>query len=228
MKKINRSPSPSPTRSPPKSKLQSVLNYAKSWIPKRKPKRKISIKNITSAKKVLKNALTRRSARRYTHVWNKVIGEAEGIKPKTPYVPPGYTGKNKYTQALLIKKRLVNYALTHPKRYGGNLFRGISGWEYDQFVKTQKSYVHKINLSSFSKLYQVARDFAGTSGRSAVLVLSKNTPIPFLNYTTGNFTSVYQTEQEVLLPPGNFIKLGSARNPTDGMLLIYVDFVPTI
>lgn len=228
--KKNRSPSPPPIRNRPKSvsKIRSIINYVKNKVYKKRPPR-VSIKNITSAKKVLKSALTRRSARRYTHVWNKVIKEAEGLAPKTPYVPPGYTGKNKYTQALINKQRLVNQALRHPKVYGGTLYRGIKGWEYDQFVKTQRQYVHKINLSSFSKLYEVARDFAavGGAGRCAVLVLRKNTPIPSINYTSGNFSSVY-AEQEVLLPPGDFIKIGSARNPRDGMLLIYVDYIPRL
>ena len=179
-----------------------------------------------SARKVAKSALAKRAARRYTHVWNKVMKEAEGINLKTPYVPPGYIGRNKYTQALLYKNRIVNYAMKHPKIYGGTLYRGIKGWEYDQFVKMQRPYVHKINLSSFSKLYEVAKDFALTGGpvRCAVLVLNKQTPIPSLNYTTGNFSSAYP-EQEVLIPPGNFVKLGTARNPRDGMLLIYVDYL---
>lgn len=229
-KKPNRSPSPSPStkKNPQQTRVRRILNYAKSWIWK-KQKPKISIKNITSAKKVLKGALARRAARRYTHVWNKVIKEAEGIAPKTPYNPPGYTGINKYTQALLYKQRIVNYARKHPKIYGGNLFRGIKGWEYDQFVKMQRPYVHKINLSSFTKVYEVARDFAagGGAGKCAVLVLKTNKSIPSLNYTTGKFSSAY-SEAEVLLPPGNFIKLGTARNPTDRMLLIYVDFIEKI
>lgn len=228
MKKANRSPSPTKRSPPPKSKVRSVINYAKSWIWKPKPKtsQRYGIKSVVSAKRVLKSALTRRAARRYTYVWNKVMKEAEGLSPKTPYLPPGYTGKNKYTQALLYKQRLVNYALKHPKRYGGYLFRGIKGWEYDQFVKMQRPYVHKMNLSSFSKVYEVARDFAagGGAGKCAVLVLKTNKAIPSLNYTTGKFASVY-SEAEVLLPPGNFIKLGTARNPTDRMLLIYVDFI---
>lgn len=234
-KKPNRSPSPSPTKKTPasvqKTRVRRILNYAKSWIYKTKPKPKFGIKNVVSARKVLKSALTKRAARRYTHVWNKVIKEAEGLAPKTPYVPPGYTGKNKYTQALLYKQRIVNYARKHPKIYSGYLFRGIKGWEYDQFVKMQRPYVHKINLSSFTKVYEVARDFAagGGAGKCAVLVLktNKNKAIPSVNYTTGIFSSVY-SEAEVLLPPGYFVKLGTARNPTDRMLLIYVDFIEKI
>lgn len=216
----------SPSHKNRKSKIRSIINYAKSWIPKRpKPKPRIGIKNVVSARKVLRGALIKRAARRYTHVWNKVIKEAEGIAPKTPYIPPGYTGRNKYTQAMLYKQRIVNYAMKHPKYYSGYLFRGIKGWEYDQFVKMQRPYVHKINLSSFSKVYEVARDFAagGGAGKCAVLVLKKNQQIPSLNYTTGKFSSAY-SEQEVLLPPGYFIKLGTERNPRDRMLLIYVDF----
>lgn len=218
-----RSPSPSPPHKNRKSKIRSIINYAKSWIPKSKPK--YGIKNIVSARKVLRGALVRRAARRYTHVWNKVIKEAEGLAPKTPYIPPGYSGRNKYTQAMLYKQRLINYAFKHPKIYGGHLFRGIKGWEYDQFVKMQRPYVHKINLSSFSKVYEVARDFAagGGAGKCAVLVLKTHKAIPSVNYTTGMFSSVYN-EQEVLLPPGNFIKIGTSRNPSDRMLLIYVDF----
>lgn len=227
MKKPNRSPSPPPKRrSPPKSIIRSIINYAKSWIPKKpRPKPRVGIKNIVSARKVLRGVLVKRATRRYTHVWNKVIKEAEGIAPKTVYDPPGYKGTNKYTQALLYKQRIVNYAMKHPKIYSGNLYRGIKGWEYDQFVKMQRPYVHKLNLSSFSKNYQVARDFAasGGAGRCAVLVVRKDEPIPSVNYTTGKFSSVYN-EQEVLLPPGYFIKLGSERNPTDRMLIIYVDF----
>lgn len=231
MKKAQRSPSPNYRRSPPKSKVISIIKYVKSLIPKKStPKPRIGVKNIMSARKVLKSSLTKRAARRYTRVWNQVIKEAEGLSPKTPYVPPGYTGKNKYTQALLNKKRIVNYALTHPKIYGGYLFRGIKGWEYDQFVKMQRQYVHKINLSSFSKVYEVARDFAagGGAGKCAVLVLKKDTPIPSINYTTGKFESRFSSEAEVLLPPGYFVKLGTARNPTDRMLLIYVDFIVKI
>lgn len=215
------------TASVQKTRVRRIINYAKSWI--YKPKPKFGIKNIVSARKVLKSAITKKAARRYTHVWNKVIKEAEGLSPKTPYVPPGYTGKNKYTQALLYKQRIVNYAHKHPKRYGGYLFRGIKGWEYDQFVKMQRPYVHKINLSSFSKVYEVARDFAagGGAGKCAVLVIKTDKAIPSLNYTSGKFSSVYQ-EAEVLLPPGYFVKLSTSRNPTDRMLLIYVDFIEKI
>ena len=203
--------------------MKRIINYVKRW--RSKPKPKIGIKNIVSARKVLKSALVTTAARRYTHVWNKVIKEAQGIAPKTPFVPPGYIGKNKYTQALLYKNRIVNYAMKHPKIYSGSLYRGIKGWEYDQFVKMRRPYIHKLNLSSFSKVYEVARDFAATGGpgRCAVLVLRKQTPIPSLNYTTNRFSSVYN-EQEVLLPPGYFIKLGTERRRSDGMLLIHVDF----
>lgn len=216
----------SPSRTNKKrSVVRSIINYAKSLVQK-KPRPRVGVKNIVSARKVLKGALARRAARRYTLVWNKVIKEAEGLAPKTLYSPPGYTGKNKHTQALLYKQRLVNYAMKHPKIYSGALFRGIKGWEYDQFVKIQRPYVHKINMSSFSKVYEVARDFAagGGAGRCAVLVLKKDEPIPSVNYTTGAFSSAYSDEQEVLLPPGYFVKLGSSRNPRDGMLFIYVDY----
>ncbi len=226
---MKRSPSPSPPRrrvsssARQNSRLRRAIKYALSWIPTRSrpPPPRIGIKNVVSAKRVARTALTRRAARKYTHVWNKVMKESEGISPMVTRF-----GTNKHAQALIYKNRLVNYALSHHKRYSVPLFRGIKGWEYDQFIRYGNPLVvEKINMSSFTKVYSVAKDFA-TEGkvRGAVLVLNTSQPLPSVDFTSGNFSSVYN-EKEVLLPPGYFVKLGSERNYQDGTLVIYVDFI---
>lgn len=96
------------------------------------------------------------------------------------------------------------------------LYRGIKGWELDQFMGLHggqgKNKVTKNTLSSFSKSLNVASGFGG----GYVLVLDQNgEKIPAVNFTSGNFqsewakggkkyTNANDDEREVLLPPGTF------------------------
>ncbi len=193
------------------------------------------ISSIIAAKKILKRKLVRRAARKYTHVWDKIMREAMGIAPKTNKVPPNFVGNQneKFRRALLYKNRIVNYALKHPKTHP-ILYRGIEGWELNQFRKS--STVNKNTLTSFSKRKNVAKNFAANpkfKHARIILVLKSNKPIPSVNFTNGTFQSEYapggkfykRDEQEVLLPPGKFTVRKVVINKTNNTIgKVYVKF----
>ncbi len=202
----------------------------------------LSNSQTLALKKLLRKKLARNAARKYTWVWNKVIKEAQGITPKKlGKKPPGFnsTNEEKYRRALLYKNRITNYALTHPKKYNTPLYRGIAGWEVDQFMKNPK--VNKNTLSSFTKNRSAAKLFANV--RDTLLVINKsNKRIPSINFTNGGFKSEWNKggaawkkyggpnkpnavkEQEVLLPPGTFEKKKMVRE--GAYWVIYVNFIP--
>jgi hypothetical protein len=147
--------------------------------------------------------------------------------------PPGFLGKthnNKYDRAIIYKARIVNHALRHPKRYSAPLYRGIRNWEHRKFMN--HNVVHKQTLSSFSKSFTVAKNFAGGKGGS-IISLHSNKPIPSINFTSGNFQSEFgpggkkytgKNEYEVLLPPGTFELKG--RRFKHSTPIYNVNFVP--
>jgi hypothetical protein len=221
--KRNRSPSP-----PPLSQRNSIFTRLKKYILSYGKKKRVGVKNIVSAKRVAKSALVRRAARKYTYVWNKIMKEANNIDPKTNFLPQNFVGnvKEKYNRALTYKKRLVNFAYMHPRRYDV-LYRGIKGMELEALAR--KNIIHKVNLTSFTRSYAVAKRFAGAYG--SVIALKPTYKIPSVDYTTGYFKSEFSKggahgmnssseEYEVLLPPGTFVK----RN--ENKMMIHVDYFP--
>lgn len=225
----NRPPSPSPIK-PTSSALSKVISTLASYVTRRKKKRspKLSIATIAKMKKLVRSKLASKAAIRRTLVWNKVIKEAQNLSPEKSIVPPGFKGttNQKYAYALTLHNRLVRYAKTHPMVYNQPLYRGISGPEFYKFFVGMTP-VHKINLSSFSKDYDVARRFAeghGQKGKRAVLVLEGGVKIPSVDYTTGRFRSMYPEEYEVVLPPGTFTKLAHGIDRKHGMDLMYIKY----
>lgn len=60
------------------------------------------ITGILAAKRLLKKRLARRAARKYTWIWDEIIQESKGIKPKRSNLPPNFVGTNqnqKYNRA---------------------------------------------------------------------------------------------------------------------------------
>lgn len=182
-------------------------------IPKQtKPSPKNVKKNITTltaAKKVLHRSLALRAGKAYTRVWNEVISEANNIKPKRNNRPPGFRGtmNQKYNRARLYKKRMIQWMHSHPMNYKRPLYRGVYGAEARMFRSSDV--VVKNNLTSFSKSFEVAFNFASkgkgnNNTRPLILKLNPVDKLPSINYTNKLFTSKYAKEQEVLLPPGVF------------------------
>jgi hypothetical protein len=172
---------------------------------------RVGLKQILAAKRVVRKAMAKRAARKYTYAWDKVMKEANGTYPKSKKIPPGFTGTNKqkFERALLYKNRIINHAIRNPKNYNNRIYRGVYGVEANQFRRNKE--IHKKQLSSFSKNYYVAKRFAGRDGL-VLMMNTKNKKLPSLNFTSGNFQSEFapggkyneRNEQEVLLPPGKF------------------------
>lgn len=193
-----------------------------------------SISGIVSAKRLLSQKLARSAARKRTHVWNKVMNESLGLRPKTSKLPPGFKG-NKYQYANLLKNRITNYALRHPKKYSGYLFRGVKNREHELFDTRRE--VEKINPSSFTKDFKTAKHFSGKYGAIVRLKPGKK-PLASINYTNGKFQSEWNKggtmwsrgteEYEVLLPPGTFyLKHESViENKNMNIPVFDVQFVP--
>lgn len=172
---------------------------------------RVGLKQIFAAKRVVRKAMAKRAARKYTHAWDKVMKEANGTYPKSKKLPPGFTGTNKqkFERALLYKNRIINQAIRNPKNYSRSIYRGVYGVEANLLRRNRE--IHKKQLSSFSKNYSIAKRFAGYDG-IVLMMNTTNKKLPSLNFTSGNFQSEFapggkyneQNEQEVLLPPGKF------------------------
>lgn len=195
----------------------------------------MTIYGIVKAKKLLKRKLARTAARKYTHVWDQVIKEAMGVIPKTNKLPPNFKGtqNEKFKRALLYKNRIINYALKHPKIYRTSLYRGIRGWEANQYKKSNT--LNKNTLTSFTKRKSVAKNFANhfkNTNKKLILVLTSTKPIPSINFTTGKFQSEYApggkfeiiNEREVLLPPGKFTIKKALYNKNEDVIKAFVKF----
>ena len=198
------------------------------------PSPRVGLKQILAAKRVVRKAMAKRAARKYTHVWDQVMKEANGTFPKSTKLPPGFTGTNKqkFERALLYKNRIINQAIRKPQNYSRPIYRGVYGVEANQLRRNKE--IHKKQLSSFSKNYSIAKRFAGYDG-IVLMMNTKNKKLPSLNFTSGNFQSEYApggkryvdiNEQEVLLPPGTFtVKKGIYRTLNNTLNLYKVNFV---
>lgn len=233
--KRNRSPSPSHTKknnTPKKGIVRSIINWwwKKPPTPKRKSP-KVSLKSIVALKRVINRRATRKAAKNRTYAFNQIEKVALQIEAPRNNLPPpvGFIGttKQKYERALTYRNRLTKHAKTHAKIYDQPLYRGVYGAEFYNFLISTRP-VHKLNMSSFSKSYEVARRFAERKApktKRAVLILdTMGKKIPSVDYTTGQFKSKYNSEKEVLLPPGKFYKLGHDINRRHDMDLIHVGY----
>lgn len=191
----------------------------------------MKISQIVTLKKLLSDRMARLAARKHTHVWNRVIKEAEGYHPKTNKIPPGFKGtaNQKYTQAILYKNRISKHMKKNPKKYKV-LFRGITDdREFKSFLYAKAGdSVRRKTFSSFTKSWRIARQFALSKERPYYIILEmKNTSnIPSINYTSGKYQSEFapggsqitttttrrtrdrqsniKNEEEVLVAPGTF------------------------
>lgn len=193
---------------------------------------RVGLKQIFAAKRVVRKAMAKRAARKYTYAWDQVMKEANGTHPKSKKLPPGFTGTNKqkFERALLYKNRIINQAIRNPKNYSRPIYRGVYGVEANLLRRNKE--LHKKQLSSFSKNYSIAKRFAGYDG---IVLMMNNNKLPSINFTSGNFQSEFapggkyneRNEQEVLLPPGKFtVKKGIYRTPNNTLNLYKVNFVP--
>ncbi len=182
-----------------------------------------SIFQIVLAKQKLRNVLARRAARKYTHIWNRVIKEVEGHAPKSRKYPPSFLGtlNQKFNRALVFKNRILNFAYRHPRKYPeGYLYRGIKVPESNVFKKA-KTNIRRPVLTSFTKNAKIARNVFAKNNGIVLRWNVRNKLVPSINFTTGRFQSEYMpggymyngnNEQEVLLPPGTFHIKRKAKN----------------
>jgi hypothetical protein len=193
----------------------------------------VGLKQILSAKRVVRKAMAKRAARKYTWVWDQVIREANGNYTKSTKLPPGFTGTNKqkFERALLYKNRIINQAIRNPQNYINSIYRGVYGAEANKFRRNKE--LHKKQLSSFTKNYYVAKRIAGYDGL-ILMMNSTNNKLPSINFTSGNFQSEYapggkkykgRNEKEVLLPPGTFTVKGTYVTANNRMNVYKVNFV---
>jgi hypothetical protein len=196
------------------------------------PSPRVGLKQILAAKRVVRKAMAKRAARKYTHVWDQVMKEANGTFPKSKKQPPGFTGTNKqkFERALLYKNRIINQAIRNPKNYNQRIYRGVYGVEANLLRRNKE--LHKKQLTSFSKNYYVAKRFAGWDG--LILMMNSTNKLPSLNFTSGNFQSEFspggkkyngRNEQEVLLPPGKFTVKATYKTSNNTIDVYKVNFV---
>jgi hypothetical protein len=190
-----------------------------------------SIFQIVLAKKKLRDVLARRATRKYTHIWNRVIKEAEGHAPKSRKYPPSFLGtlNQKFNRGAVFKNRILNFAYRHPRIYQeGYLYRGIKKPESNVFKKTKRN-VRRPTLTSFTKSAKIAKNVFAKNNGIVLRWNVRNRLIPSINFTTGRFQSEYMpggymyngnNEQEVLLPPGKFHIKSKSKN------FYNVNFIP--
>jgi hypothetical protein len=181
----------------------------------------MKIEDIALLKKLLKKSMLKRSVKNFSGEWFHTIKEAQGIIPKTHWPPHGYRGptnQRMYNRALLYKNRIQKGM--KKQNYNKPLYRGIRGWEVNQFmnaINRDNKTVHKKTLSSFTKNLHLTTAF-GTH----ILVINKPTNLLSINLNSNKFHSQRAIEKEVILPPGRF-KITNVRGHH-----IYVNFNPNI
>lgn len=178
------------------------------------------ITSIVALKRAIARRMGRLAARKYTHVWNRVIREAQGLHPKSNKTPPNFKGNRnkKYNQALLYKNRIAKYARMFPRKIENTLYRGMTKENVNWFSNKNKV-VNVPVLKSFTKNLRKAYEYAGTAalGRKtqlSIMRIKTNKKIPVVNFTNGKVISEFGpggkryagvSEQEVLFPPGYYI-----------------------
>lgn len=172
-------------------------------------------------KMLLKKVMLKRSIKNFKGEWFHTMKQAQGIIPKNYWPPYGYKGptnQRMYNRALLYKNR-IQKGMTK-QNYNKPLYRGIKGWEVNQFMNAlnrDNKTVHKKTLSSFTKNLHLTTAF-GTH----ILILNNPKKVLSINLVSNKYKdpSYRVVEQEVVLPPGKF-KITKVRGHH-----IYVNFEP--
>jgi hypothetical protein len=147
------------------------------------------IRNIAS-RGGSKSHLGRKAAYFYSHTWNRTMGEVAGMYPK--YFPEN---AERYRRGSMLFKALLR---DMKEQNVGTVYRGLSESQARQIIREGK--LERKTFSSFTEDIKVADEFAEDSNT----VLRIRGRVPCIKYDDRRYVSMYNTEKEVLLPPGVF------------------------
>lgn len=148
--------------------------------------------------------ISRRAAKRYTLWGNKAQYNLAH-------------GKNN-PRASLNRKMMLKHMT--PKNYKEPLYRGIKNGNISAFM-SRGSVVNRPTFSSFTKNKNVASRFTNQNNRT-FLVIQNPTHINSIHYGRNGYSTYHKSENEVLLPPGQFTVTGKRVNGNN--TFIYVNF----
>ena len=134
--------------------------------------------------------LGRKAAYFYTHTWNRTMGEVAGIYPK--HFPEN---AERYRRGSVLFKALLK---DMKEQNVGTIYRGLSESQARAIIRDGK--LERQTFSSFTEDMKVADEFAEDSNT----VIRIRGRVPCIKYDDSRYVSMYNTEKEVLLPPGVF------------------------
>lgn len=174
---------------------------------------KKKIGNIVSrTKNVAKKHIGQKAAYFYTHTWNKTMGELTGqYKKHFPKNAERYRRGSMFFKALLREMKV---------RDVGTIYRGLSKKQALKLISDKK--LTRLTFSSFTKDLDTAEEFA--MGLNVVLRIKGR--VPCIIYDDKRYVSRYNTEKEVLLPPGVFTMVKRTMTANDTQIYD-VKFKPT-
>ena len=176
------------------------------------------IRNIAS-RGVSKSHLGRKAAYFYSHTWNRTMGEVAGMYPK--YFPEN---AERYRRGSVLFKALLG---DMKEQNVGTIYRGLPVDQAIRIIRDGK--LERRTFSSFTEDIKVADEFAEDSNT----VLRIRGRVPCIKYDDRRYVSMYNTEKEVLLPPGMFTLRPSSNvyfkyntNAINGTNVYNVTFTP--
>jgi hypothetical protein len=170
---------------------------------------------------------------RQKYKWDKISREVTG--EFEPFNPGAYENPAKYKKASMYRKAILRYMRLH--KWPNGIWRGLGEHEVDKIDGKVGQVIKAKSFSQFSRSRTIAEGFARRStilgDAKVILHIGNNVAVPAVQYygedSKGNIKlkklfNKYENENEVLLPPGDFIVKDI--KPAFGYSILEVDFKP--